>query len=177
MTNKLFEELAKIGVEKKAKSHQIIVHFGEKTDALFLIKSGGFILKHVHPKTMKERAINFFTPNFHALASVSQAYIFNETSKYFLKTFTNTVYIEIKKNKVEQFLRDSSFSQDLQSYGLRTMVDKNELRANLLSLDSTEMLEHLNKQYPQILLEVPSKYIADFLGITPQWLSKLKHKL
>ena len=51
------------------------------------------------------------------------------------------------------------------------------MRANLISLNSLEMLKLLHKNYPQILLQVPSKYIADFLGISPQWLSKLKHQL
>ncbi|MCG8332703.1 MAG: hypothetical protein MI974_33770, partial [Chitinophagales bacterium] len=63
------------------------------------------------------------------------------------------------------------------AYGIKTLLDKNELRALLISLSSEEMLQYLHEHYPQILQQIPSKYVANFLGITPQWLSKLKHKL
>lgn len=177
MNEKLYNELSLIGVEKQLQSHKDIVCFGEKTTSLYLIKKGGLVLNHVHPITSKERTINFFIPNFHSIASVSHAYVFNEPSKYKLKTFTKTILVEIGQQQLHHFLKHSDLSKEFQDYGIKTMIDKNELRAHLISLSSEEMLKHLHANFPQILQQVPSKYVADFLGITPQWLSKLKHTL
>jgi hypothetical protein len=177
MNKKLYNELSKIGVEKKIRSHQDIVLFGEKTSKVYLVKKGGLILNHINPFTFRERAINFFIPSFHAMASVSHAYIYNEPSKYQLKTFTNTILVEINRQEIQNFIEHSDLSKEFQDYGLKLLIEKNELRANLVSLSSIEMLKYIHSQYPQILQKVPSKYVADFLGITPQWLSKLKHSL
>lgn len=46
----------------------------------------------------------------------------------------------------------------------------------LIALDSQEMFDFLTKKYPQLLQDVPSKYIANVLNITPQWLSRLKQR-
>ena len=173
----LSEELKKIGVLKKVQSHQTLVQFGEKANKLYFIQSGGLVLLHVHPITGNERAINFFIPDFHPLATVSESFTFNQPSKYHLKSFTNTSLIEIKKSDFEQYLATSDYSAEIQAYGIKTLLDKNELRALLISLSSEEMLQYLHEHYPQILQQIPSKYVANFLGITPQWLSKLKHKL
>ena len=173
----LFEALSKIGTEKRFQSHKDLVYFGERVNKIYLIKEGGLILKHVHPETAKERAINFFIPSFHPIATVSHAYVLNEPSKYRLKTFTNTTLIEINQPELNNFLENSDLAAAFQNHGVKTMIEKNELRANLISLSSGEMFRHLHANFPQILQQVPSKYIADFLGITPQWLSKLKHSL
>lgn len=33
------------------------------------------------------------------------------------------------------------------------------------------------KEHMPIVQKVPSKYIAEFMNISPQWLCKIKHKL
>lgn len=173
----LFEKLSEIGIEKQFQSHTHLVLFGDHVNKVYLIKKGGLVLHHVHPDTGKERAINFFIPEFHPIATVSQSFVLNEPSKYILKTFTNTTLVEIHRSELNRFLQDSKWAPMFQDFGVKTMIEKNELRAHLISLSSLEMLKHLHEHFPQILQNVPSKYIADFLGITPQWLSKLKHDL
>ena len=61
--------------------------------------------------------------------------------------------------------------------GIKSLLEKSEIRAQIITLDSLEMLQYLHKNYPQILQQVPSKIRSNFLGITPQWLSKIKKKL
>lgn len=173
----LYKALSQLGTEKQLQSHKSLVHFGENVNKVYVIKKGGLVLTHVHPKTFKERAINFFIPDFHPIATVSHAYVLEEPSKYCLKTFTNTILIEINRAALNHFIEHSALSLRFQNHGIKTMIEKNELRANLISLSSQEMLHHLYQHFPQILQQIPSKYIADFLGITPQWLSKLKHTL
>jgi len=46
----------------------------------------------------------------------------------------------------------------------------------LMSASAIERYEHFIKTYPNILLRVPQKMIASYLGITPEPLSKVKNK-
>ncbi|BDD06173.1 Crp/Fnr family transcriptional regulator [Aureibacter tunicatorum] len=171
------EEFKKIGKEVTLQSHKTLVRYGEKATKLYLILKGGMVLLHVHPITGEERAINFFIPEFHPIATVSQSLVMGEPSKYHLKTFTNTKLIELNWKGVEAMMERTNISRQFQEYGVKTLLEKNELRALLIVLSSEEMLHYLHENYPHILRNVPSKYVANFLGITPQWLSKLKHKL
>ena len=174
---KLFQELSKIGVEKQYKSFKVVVQPGDKVNKIHLVKKGGLVLTHVHPITAKEKCVNFFTPDFNPIATVVQSYGFNEPSKYKLKTFTNTDLIEIDKPTLDEFLKNSELAPQIYKLTIENLIEKNELRVNLITLSSEEMFTHLHNNFPYILQQVPSKYIADFLGITPQWVSKLKHSL
>ncbi|WP_272148532.1 Crp/Fnr family transcriptional regulator [Tenacibaculum aiptasiae] len=175
--NTLFLELEKIGTPIKLQSHKTLIEFNEIAQKLFLVKKGGAVLYHVHPTTGEERAINFFIPNYHPVATVAQSFTYNTPSKYRLATFTNTELIELTKETITEFRASSELAEVFQNYGIMSLLDKNELRAMLISLTSEEMLKYLHQKLPQVVQQVPSKYIANFLGITPQWLSKLKHKL
>lgn len=172
--NTIFED---IGELKTYKSHHSLIKFGEKANALFYIKSGGLVLLHVHPETGEERAINFFIPSFHPFATIAESFYLGTPSNYHLKTFTRTELIKVYKNDFNNHVLNTKFGDHVQEYGIRSLIEKNELRAKLISFTSEEMLKYLHKEMPQILQNVPSKYVANFLGITPQWLSKLKHKL
>ena len=175
--NACINELAQIGTSKTLRSQHTLIQQGQTVNKLFLVQSGGLVLLHVHPKTGVERAINFFIPEFHPLASIAESFYLNSPSNYHLKTFTNTTLVEIQKGDFEQFLNSSEFGSSFLDYGIKTLLEKNELRAKLISYTSEEMLHYLHKSIPQILQKIPSKYVANFLGITPQWLSRLKHKL
>lgn len=170
----LLNEFEHLGTKKKLISHHSLINKGDKVNKVYLVLSGGLVLLHVHPKTGVERAVNFFLPDLHNLASIAEHFYLNTPSIYHLKTFTNSTLIEIKKTDFEYFLATSEHSKSLQEYGIRTLIEKNTLRTHLISLKSGEMLAHLHSNYPQIIQQVPSKYIANFLGISPQWLSKLK---
>ena len=103
----IYKELSKLGVKKTVQSHTTLIEYGEMANKLFLIQKGGIIMLHVHPKTAVERAINFFIPEFHPIASIAGPYYLEKPSEYRLKTFTNTTFIEIKKIDFDIFLKSS----------------------------------------------------------------------
>lgn len=175
--NILFKEFEKIGTATKLQSHKTLINLNEIANKIFFIKKGGMVLYHIHPKTGEERAINFFIPDYHPVATVAKSFAYGSPSKYRLATFTNSQFIEISKENITKLRTHPELGELFQNYGVMTLLDKNELRAMLISLSSEEMLQYLHTNFPQIIQQVPSKYIANFLGITPQWLSKLKHSL
>ncbi|WP_196888529.1 Crp/Fnr family transcriptional regulator [Aureivirga sp. CE67] len=173
----IIEELKQIGTPRQLKSHEVLINNGEKVNKLYLILEGGMILLFIHPKTGKEKAINFFIPTFHPLATIADSFYYGNQSIYQLRTFTNTSVIEIDKADFDKYLEESEGGKFIYDFGLKSLLQKNTIRTLLTNLTSEEMLIYLKDHFPQILQNVPSKYVADFLGITPQWLSKLKHKI
>jgi CRP-like cAMP-binding protein len=175
--DKWYEILTEIGIEKEYKTNTSLVLVGKKTNKIYFVKSGGIVLLFEHPYTGQERAVNFFTPTFHSMATVSSAFYHETPSKYHLQTFTKTTILEIDKLDFNRFIYSSEIGNEIMHYGLSVLLEKNELRALLLTLNSKEMFKYLHENMPQILQQVPSKFIADYLGVSPQWLSKLKHSL
>jgi CRP-like cAMP-binding protein len=46
-----------------------------------------------------------------------------------------------------------------------------------LSLSAEERFEKFSKKYPSLMQQVPQKQIASFIGVTPEFFSKMKSKL
>ena len=103
----ILKDLIEIGEERTLKSQHSLINYRESVDKLYLVLKGGIVLLHVHPETKVERAINFFIPNFHPIASIADSFYLNTPSDYHLKTFTNSTVIEITKENFNNYLQTS----------------------------------------------------------------------
>ena len=56
-------------------------------------------------------------------------------------------------------------------------IRKAERERNLLMMSAEERYLHLMRQAPHILQNIPLKYIASYLGITPQALSRIRKNI
>ncbi|BDD09322.1 hypothetical protein FUAX_17540 [Fulvitalea axinellae] len=174
----LREIIEKNGKLRIFKSHETVISEGDRVDKMYYIRKGGMILQFVNPYSFVEKTVNFFTPSFHRVATVAESLYLEKPSEYNLKTFTNTEALIISKAKVEKlFVENEDFKNFFTDMGIRSLIEKNTLRNMLLTLSAEEMFRYLMEHFPAVLNEVPSKYVADFLGVSPQWLSKLKRKV
>lgn len=58
-----------------------------------------------------------------------------------------------------------------------SLVSNQERLMNNLSLTAEERFEKFCKKYPTLILKVPQKQIASYIGVTPEFFSKMKSKL
>ncbi len=58
----------------------------------------------------------------------------------------------------------------------RSLVGMQERLLQTISSDATVRYEFFLKQYPDLANRIPNTYIASFLGITPEFLSKIRNK-
>ena len=54
------------------------------------------------------------------------------------------------------------------------MAGENDLKAKLIAYSAKAKYEFVLQEMPEAIQRVPAKYIAEFCGISPEWLSKLK---
>jgi len=59
---------------------------------------------------------------------------------------------------------------------INALLIEDEFKTQIISKSSEKLYQYLISEYPQIILNFPSKHIAEFMGITQEWLSKLKKK-
>lgn len=58
-----------------------------------------------------------------------------------------------------------------------SLVANQERLMDNLSLSAEERFEKFSKKYPSLMQQVPQKQIASYLGVTPEFFSKMKSKL
>lgn len=76
------------------------------------------------------------------------------------------LYLEIPK--LERFFRILTEN---------SLVANQERLMDNLSLSAEERFEKFCKKYPTLLLKVPQKQIASYIGVTPEFYSKMKSRL
>ncbi len=59
----------------------------------------------------------------------------------------------------------------------KSLVANQERLMDNLSLSAEERFEKFRKKYPTLLQRVPQKQIASYIGVTPEFFSKMKSKL
>ena len=92
-----------------------------------------------------------------------------------LRCLEHSTLIRFNRKELYEYYEISGYANEiLQAAHLGLYIDKLTQQMNLLSLSAEDHYKLLIKERPYIVKNVPQKYIASFLGITPQSLSRLR---
>ncbi len=115
----------------------------------------------------------FFTE--HWFASDYQSYLQQQVGSLYIEALSEGSYFEFQKNVLDSYFDRHPLFQKLgriiaeQAYlkMVQRMID-------FQTLSLKERYEQLIKQHPQLFQTIPQKYIASYLGVTQQSLSRIK---
>lgn len=95
-----------------------------------------------------------------------------------VETVTECQLLRITKQDYETLINESPFWKDYGMHVLQESVIYNEERAkDLATLSAEQRYLKLMHSHPNILQNVPLQYIASFLGIKPESLSRIRRNL
>lgn len=167
-----------VGKKQVVKSNEVLLRVGQKCRSGFFIKSGGFVCQLIDSKTGEERTVNFYMDSFQAFMSATDSYFGDVESSYQIKAFKKSEIFELPRKTVELYVAaDADISVFYQNLIVNTLLIESDFKSKLICLNAEELYKYLIDNYPELIRDVPSKYIAEFMGISPQWLSKIKHKI
>ncbi|PCJ65232.1 MAG: Crp/Fnr family transcriptional regulator [Bacteroidetes bacterium] len=96
-------------------------------------------------------------------------------TKVGLEALTDVTLYEIKYEHLNTLYEGSKEGERMGRYAAEQMSSIYERRLiNLLTKSATDRYEELLMNEPQLMLTIPQKYIAEYLGIQPESLSRLK---
>ncbi|MBL4559546.1 MAG: hypothetical protein JKX79_01040 [Labilibaculum sp.] len=171
------ENIFDLGEFRKIKNQQNVVDIGEYCTEIFWVINGAFVCQYFEEELAIERTINFHIDSFHSFMTSVESYFYNTKSKYKLKAVRQSEVIVFKRSAVNELIENNSFINQLCFAGLTSaLTSEIKLRSKLTILPADKFYSYLITNYPQIIQQIPSKYIAEFMGITQEWLSKLKRK-
>jgi len=157
--------------------NDILIPQGKLANEVYFIVQGSF-LKNVTAFDGEIRTVMFYTDSFFNFMVCSDSYVNGEETNYTIVANENSIVLKIPQSFVKKTLeKNSSFARFYAHYHEQAYSYFEQTRDKLLSLTSEEYLKWLYKNYQFIFNTFPTKSIASFMGISREWLSKLKRKV
>lgn len=156
------------------KRNDFFVKQGQICRHIAFTNKGYMRLYYLHDGVEITRDINMEGTFVAALPS----YIKEEPSVEIIQAVTDCEIFTIPKVKLEQLYDQYPRWERLGRRIIEDMFVQNQSRLHMYLTQSAEARYHfLIEEYPEIILNIPLQYIASYLGITSQSLSRIRRKM
>lgn len=172
------EEIAaikKVFKVRRIKRRQFILHEGDVCNINTFVVEGCFRMYFVDEKG-KEHNIQFAVENWW-IGDIGSFHS-EEPSKLYIEAIENSIVLQIKKqDQLDLFVNHPKFNRIFRVFTENALVSYQ--RRVLQNISSTAEERYLDfvKRYPYFFNRISNVQIASFLGITPEFLSKLRKRL
>lgn len=174
---KVLALLTRFGKKKTLNALEVLVRVGEQCNSIFFVQKGGFLRRFYNEKSSTFRTISFHLPSHRPFLTINESFFARKPSSYEIKSFQQSEVLECSRELIEEMSEKHEFLKEFQQARiLEALLFENEFKSRLISYSSAEFYEYLCNAYPEIIKHVPSKYIAEVMRISPEWLSKLRQK-
>lgn len=121
----------------------------------------------------EEHTIRFGYQN--NLITALDSFISEQTSDYYIQAIKETELKVIEKSTLINLINSSSILQQNWNQALEQIIFQQlERERDILITSPIERYQRVLRRSPQLFQEIPSKYIASYLRMTPETLSRLK---
>jgi len=106
------------------------------------------------------------------------SYLTETPSENIIDALLPAEIFKIKKEDMESiFTRIPKFERFFRILYQNSMVTQGHRIKQVMSIPAEERYQYFIKRYPGIYSEIPLKHIASYLGISPEFLSKIRNKI
>ena len=177
LSPELLKRLQETGVEISIKKNQYLLQQGQVCLHGYYLNKGSLIQLFQH-ENGKEIVLGFYVDHVYSFLSSPRSY-FNETGSTFeIKALEDCSLLAFRKEDLERMAEEFSefrlFYHKITANALHNMYMFSAMR---LSLSAEDFFIYLMKNHPAYLQRIPDKYIARFIGVSDEWLCKVKKKI
>jgi len=173
----LIDIVVDAGQLKSVKSQTTLIETGKQCEVIYFILKGSFVCRHLNKETGDKRVTGFHMCDFQPFMTCVDSYFTNTPTACDLLAISEAEVLTFRKNDMEKL---AGAHQVLAAFYnaqiINALVSEHGFKTKLVQYSSESLYRYMIFNYPQIIQKIPSKYIAEFMGISPEWLSKLKHK-
>jgi len=157
------------------KRNQFLLEEGDLNSNTYLITSGS-VRVYILDKEGNEHTIRFgYTDSF---TGALDTFLSRKPTKFYIQAIKETRLKRMSKETFSTFLENSSEYQSLWQQFLELLVYQQlEREIDLITYTPKERLARVLERSPQLFQEVPQKYIASYLRMTPETLSRILKNL
>lgn len=166
--------LESLVAERTFAKNFIITQQNEVEDYVNFITDG--VARIYYDGGSKQTTVNFgfkgeFLTSYHSFLS-------RTPSKYAIETITDVRLMSISYENLQKIYEDVKVG----NYISRKIIEANFLlkekrELDLLTKTPTEYYLYLLKEHPEYIQQIPLNYLASYIGVTPQALSRIRKKI
>ncbi|MEM1321898.1 MAG: Crp/Fnr family transcriptional regulator [Bacteroidota bacterium] len=155
---------------------EVLIPSGSVNKYSYFVASGSLATTMI-TESGESRAVWFHFDNKFRVALCPDSYFLDEPTQYEMRALEDTRLIRFHKQNIDAWAaKYPAFNQlyfkDLAN--ISTIIQ--DLRSYKLSHTPLQFLTYINNKYPVFSQRLSSKHMAHFLGVSPEWYSKLKKK-
>lgn len=145
---------------------------GTINNDLFFIISGA--VRAIYVSQNEEFTIRLGYKN--SIIGSLDSFLNNQRSKFFVQALRKTEVYQIKREDYYSFINSSPNMLQIHSKLMEGLVvSMLDREIDLLTSSPLERFQRLSERSPQVFQEIPLKYIAAYLRMTPETLSRLRN--
>lgn len=166
--------LSKIAT-KKFKSKTILLSSGEIADSTYFVNSGILRSFNINDNII-EHILHFASEGW--WMGDMYSYISRKPGNLFIEVLEDAELVIIsRENREELFEKIPKLERFFRILTENSLVAHQERLMDNLSLTAEERFEKFCKKYSQLMQRIPQKQIASYIGVTPEFFSKMKAKM
>ena len=166
--------LSKIEI-RKYKSKTVLLDAGEIATYTYFVNSGILRSFSINDNIM-EHILHFACEGW--WIGDMYSYIAQKPGNLFIEVIEDAEVVLISKEEQNQlYLEIPKLERFFRILSENSLVAHQERLLDNLSLTAEERFEKLCKKYPSLIQRLPQKHIASYIGVTPEFFSKMKARL
>lgn len=172
LIKKLVESADAAGVTKVYAKGEYLIQEGQVEQSVYFVITGAVRVFHV--TEFEEQTIRFGYEG--SIITSLSSFITGKPSEFYIEALRKTTVKIIPRQLVFQIVNESFETQVQYNKLLETLiVQQMEREIDLLTESPTKRLERVLARSPNLFQEVPLKYIASYLRMTPETLSRIRN--
>ncbi len=157
------------------KSKTVVLNAGEISNCTYFVNSGILRSFNINDNII-EHVLHFACEGW--WIGDMYSYITEKPSSLFIEVLEDAEVIILTKENHQQLYRDiSKLERFFRILAENSLVSHQERLMDNLSLSAEERFEKMCKKYPNLIQRVSQKHLASYIGVTPEFFSKMKSKL
>ncbi|MBS9461244.1 Crp/Fnr family transcriptional regulator [Flagellimonas sp. 389] len=156
------------------KKNATLIKIGEVENYLSFISEG--IVRYYIPQEESDLTFGFLFEN--EFVTAYDSFITRTPSPYQIETLTNTTLWRISFQDLQEVYKKTESGNIIGRRMAENMfLIKSKRELALLSKTAEERYLDLFRERPKLLKQIPLKYIASYIGVTPQALSRIRKRI
>jgi hypothetical protein len=160
------------------KNQSILIKPDTISDKMYFVLKGGFVCRFIDIELEIERTINFYLEDFHPFMGCVDGYFSGTKTMCEMRAIAPSEVLEFNKKDIDDLIcQDIELLTFYNSLITKALQEENDFKLKIISYSSERLYSYLIEHCPKVIELVPSRFVAEFMGISSEWLSKLKHRI
>jgi CRP-like cAMP-binding protein len=171
MVTELLNGIIEKGQAKLYKRGEHVLEAGAIERHLYVIRSG--LVRAYYLNEFEEHTIRFGYQG--SIINSLHSYLSEQPSELYLEVLKNTELVAIRKTVLYEHLKEQQLFETYTKVLEDLAIQQIERELDLLTHSPFERYQRVLKRSPHLFNEAPAKYIASYLRMTPETLSRVRN--